>query len=61
VNGFPVWQRRWLPLEVMRPLMGPVSGAGRAGGMDGADSAVDQRLDRSIRVVSAARIVRSAS
>ncbi len=45
-------------LEILRPLMGPIAGIGRAGGMDSAHAAVDQRLDRRIGVVGAARIMR---
>jgi hypothetical protein len=38
--------------------MGPISGAGRTGRMDGADTTVDQRFDRRIGVVGTARIMR---
>ena len=35
----------------------PLAGAGRAGGMNGADAAVEQRLDRRVGMRGAARIV----
>ncbi len=38
--------------------MGPFAGVGRTGGMDGADTTVDERLHCRIGVIGAARIVR---
>ena len=46
------------PRQVLRQLVIPIAGLRAAGGMDAADAAIEQRLDRRIGMRAAARIMR---